>query len=502
VKSALRSLALLLLVLPFARPAAATTYVMMSDQALTDQAAAVVDATVAAVEPAPIVDGPPSTDYLVEVNRVLKGDLSGSTVVVRVPGGVNPLGIGLRIWGAPRFAEGESAILFLRPAKDGTYRILHLMLGAFHERTLDGRPVALRDLSEAHAVGPQSTDGADAIRDFDRFADWVADRAHGVPNPGGYVLGKAKAELGSAFEKFALLAAGDGRPVRWFRFDRGQAVEFQVNAAGQLGLGLQATIEAFQVATNAWNEDPATGIQYLYAGTTGATGGLVHPDNVNAILFDDPAGAVEGAFSCAAGGVIAVGGPWFYTSTRPFRGKVYHETAEADVVTNDGTECFFRNNPRGAEEVFAHELGHTLGLGHSDNRSALMYARAHNDGRGAKLADDDRNAIAALYGDGSGPGSGGGTVKLSAPARLRARAAKSTEVVLTWRDKAVGEESYRIEVKPKRRPWQEVLSVDADSTSAVVPDLLPGTVYSFRVRAESGGRFSVYSNVASLATPR
>ena len=89
------------------RPAAATTYQMMPDAALADQAAVVVEVG----SWAPIrrrSAASPSTDYLVEVNRVLKGDLPGSTVVVRVPGGVDPArGWGCKIWGAPRFAEGE-----------------------------------------------------------------------------------------------------------------------------------------------------------------------------------------------------------------------------------------------------------------------------------------------------------------------------------------------------------------------------------------------------------
>lgn len=506
MKSALRRPGLLLLVLPFvlaSRPAAATTYVMMSDQALADQASAIVDVKVVGVEPAPIVDGPPATDYLVEVNRLLKGDLAGSTVVVRVPGGVNPLGLGLKVWGAPRFAEGENALLFLRPAQDGTYRILHLMLGAFHKRLLGGRAVALRDLSEAHEIGPKAEDGADSIRDFERFSDWVEDRAEGVPNEGGYVLGRAKAGLGSASESFSYITARDGSPIRWFRFDRGQNVDFTVNATGQPGLSLEATADAFRVALNAWIEDPGSNVQLVYAGTTGAGGGLARSDGVNSILFDDPyrddpGEAVEGTFTCGVGGVIAMGGPWFYSSTRAFRGKRFHEAAEADIVTNDGTECFFRENPRVAEEVFAHELGHTLGLGHSSQREALMYTNAHNDGRGARLSVDDRNAIAQLYGDGSvGTGS-----DLAAPVRLTARSTKSSEAVLTWRDKALGEESYRVEAKRRGQPWQEVLSLPADSTSAVVPDLLPRTRYTFRVRAERGGAFSKYSNVAAAVTPR
>jgi hypothetical protein len=475
---------------------------MMSDQALADQASAIVDVKVVGVEPAPIVDGPPATDYLVEVNRLLKGDLAGSTVVVRVPGGVNPLGLGLKVWGAPRFAEGENALLFLRPAQDGTYRILHLMLGAFHKRVLGGREVALRDLSEAHEVGPKAEDGVDAIRDFERFSDWVEDRADGVPNEGGYVLGRAKADLGSASESFSYMNAHDGNPIRWFRFDRGQSVEFRVNAAGQPGLGLEATVEAFKVAVNAWVEDPGSNVQYVYAGTTQAGGGLARSDNLNTILFDDPyrddpAEAVEGTFSCAVGGVIAMGGPWFYSSTRTFQGKRFHEAAEADIVTNDGTDCFFRGNPRVAEEVFAHEVGHTLGLGHSAQRDALMYSNAHNDSRGARLTDDDRAAIAQLYGDGRTGGSA-----LTAPARLTARSTKSTEVFLAWRDKAQGENSYRVEVKLRGQPWREVLVAAANTTSATVADLLPGKLYLFRVRAERGGAFSKYSNVAVVATRR
>src|SRR4051812_40152679 len=173
MKSALRPVVLPLLGLAFvlsAGPLRATTYMMMPDSALADQAAAVVDARIVGVDSAPIVDGMPSTDYLIEVNRVVKGDVPGSTLVVRVPGGINPQGLGLKIWGAPQFTEGENALLFLAPAKDGTYHILHLMLGAFHRRSLNGKSVALRDLSEAHEVG-KGTDlgGEDAVRDFDRF---------------------------------------------------------------------------------------------------------------------------------------------------------------------------------------------------------------------------------------------------------------------------------------------------------------------------------------------
>jgi hypothetical protein len=492
-----------------ARPAQATTYVMMPDAALADQASVVLDAEVLAAEAAPDYAAMPATDYRIAVARVLKGSVPGSVLVVRVPGGVDPAtGIGLKIFGAPELERGERTLLFLRPAADGTYRILHLMLGAFHQRRLGGRTVALRDLAEAHALelpGRVGREGDD-LRDFDAFAGWVADRAEGIPAAADYVLGKAPAELGSISGELTYLTPGDGLPIRWFGFDEGRQVAWRVHSGGQPGLGEAATAAAFQVALQSWNDDQESSIRYVYAGTTGAGGGLARADGTNAILFDDPyqndpAEAVEGTFSCTSGGVIAMGGPFFYSATKTWQGQRYHEAAEGDIVTNDGTDCFFANDPRVAEEVFAHELGHTLGLGHSTNRDALMFASAHDDGRGAQLTADDRAAVRSLYAGTSG-GGGGGTTGLAAPARLVARATSPTTAALLWRDKATREEAYVVEVRRRRGRWSVAGSLGANSTGATVVGLQPGTPYSFRVRAVAGGRTSPYSNVAVAVTPR
>jgi hypothetical protein len=509
---ALPVLALGLLLSLSGRPAGATTYKMMSDRALADQAPVVAEVKVVGADPAP-VDGTPATDYLVEVNRVLKGDLPGSTVVVRVPGGVGSAGLGLKIWGAPRFAQGESAILFLSPAQDGAYRILHLMLGAFHKRpAAGGGAVALRDLSEAHDLAAKSlaADGVDAVRDFARFSDWVADRAAGVPNAGRYVLGNAKAKLAALPEKFVLLtAASDDLPIRWFRFDDGQSVEWKVGSSGQPGLGLDATIAVFTAALDAWNSDPGTNVNYVYTGTTGAANGLVRSDGVNAIIFDDPfrndpANAVDGTFDCKTGGVIAVGGPFYYTSTRTWKGQRYHEVAEGDIVTNDGTACLFQNNPSAAREVFTHELGHTLGLAHSKDRDAVMFASVHNDGRGARLAPDDRAAISPLYGNGSVPPPPPPGTTLLAPDRLTGRATSATAISLSWRDRAVGETGYVVEAKAKVKgaTFRTAVTLPADAAGTVVTGLTPGTAYYFRVRAVAGSQASLYSKAVLVTTPK
>ena len=482
-------------------PAAATTYKMVSDQALTDQAGAVAEVRVVTVESAP-VEGRPATDYLVEVERLVKGYLPGSTIVVRVPGGVRPDGVGLKIFGAPEFYEGETALLFLRPADDGTFRILHLMLGAFHRRQVGGREVAVRDFSDAFEVDPAGIEARrDMIRDYERFSEWVSDRGEGARRERDYVLQSSPQELEQATGSFTLMRSDDETPIRWFRFDSGQSVAWKVHVSGQPGLGPEASIQAFKVAMDAWNSDAGSDVRYTYAGTTTAGGGLVNDDGVNAILFDDPRrNEADGTFSCDEGGVIAVGGPYFYNSTRNWGGKAWHEAAEADIVTNDGTECFFRNNPRVAEEVFAHELGHTLGIGHSSTREALMFANAHDDGRGARLSSDDLAAVASLYPAAGGSG-GGGSAALAAPANLTARATSGTQVTLSWKDKSSTETGFRIESKVKGGKFREVLTVPAGTTSAVVTGLQRGKVYVFRVRAAGASGLSAYSNTARV-TPR
>jgi len=494
------------------RPAAATTYQAIADAALTDQAAVVIEARIASVDPAPLA-GTIATDYLVEVERVLKGDVPGSTVVVRVAGGIDPAsGLGLKIWGTPELAAGERAILFLLPASDGAYRILHMMLGAFHRRTLDGVALALRDLSEAHEIGAASpaAEGRDAVRDFDGFARWIADRAASprtTDTPATYILGVARDLLATLPEKYALTLSG-GSPIRWFRFDQGADVEWRVNSSGEPGLGLDASIAAFQQALAAWSSNPGTNIRYVYAGTTQATGGIFTSDGINAIDFNDPgspdpAHSIAGSYVCGVGGVVAAGGPFFYVATKSWNGKGYHEAIEGDVVTNDGAGCLL-SDPLMAAQVFAHELGHTLGLAHSLDPDALMFAKAHNDGRGARLSTDDRNAVSQLYGDGSVVPPPPPPPTLLAPTRLIGRATSSTAVSLRWTDRAVGETAYVVEMRRNQKgiAFQPAATLPAGANAIVITGLKAGTAYVFRVRATAGAAASPYSPAAGVATPR
>ena len=508
-------------------PAGATSIVRVADEELVEQAPLVVVARV--VERGPTASGTPATEYRFEVERVLKGAV-GPELTLRVPGGIGADGIGLRIYGAPSFAAGERAILFLESLAGGDYRILHLMQGAFHEVRHEGRSLALRDFTDvtemtnrAGAIDAAPAADAEPVRDFEAFSRWIADSARGAAPAADYRVSLPAAGEGSgriAAPVNLFFDQGTGLKLRWFEFDTGGSVDWFFGTAGQPGVP-GGGLNDFKSALDAWNADPQTPIRYVFAGTSGASGGLCGEDNcgfdgydeLNVILFGDPNDELP-AFSATCSGTLAYGGPWYGNETRTFRGQQYHRILNADIVINEGIECFFEgspNAPKAAEQLFAHELGHTLGIDHPcGNRNgpdpncenptfndALMRAFVHQDDRGAKLNSDDLAAARALYqqGGNSGPGS-----PPAAPAGLTAVPLSTSEIELVWQDRSNDETGFVIEVKVLGGTFEAVGTLPANSTVAEVFNLSPATGYVFRVRATNAEGTSAPTNEAQAST--
>jgi fibronectin type III domain protein len=513
----MKQLALVIALAATLAPAAfATSFVRVADEALADQARLIVAGTVVS-RGAPA--GSMATDYRLRVEEVLAGEAAGE-LVVRVPsGGDGPAR--RKIWGAPSFRSGERALLFLTPGEAGTWRVLHLFLGAFHQVQAGERTLAARDLSEVSEVklSPEGeletapAEDAEPVRDFAAFTRWLKARRRGETAPDYRLAGETATTARRIAGKATYFEdPDDGRRMRWFTFDSGGHVGFLAYNQGQFGLASGGYSE-FQTALAAWNAETQTPIDYRYDGKTGVNFGPdpnAPEDDLNTIVFNDPRNLIE-PFSCATGGVLAFGGPVYFIATQAFHGEQFHPIASADIVVADGLSCFFANSPSGtkaAQELFAHELGHTLGLGHAcgDNFSpscsssaavndALMRAFVHDDARGALLANDDKNGIRSLYslgGSGSPP---------AAPTGLAAAPTSTSTIHLTWQDNASDETAYVVELATLTGTFHQFGGeLPANSTSADVSGLAEATGYLFRVRARNANGDSANSNVASAAT--
>lgn len=483
---------LLFILLAAVHSAFATTVLPIRDSSLADQAAVIVEGTMIGTAPS-VATVRPSTEYRMRVERLVKGEVAADVVVVRVAGGTAPNGLKLKIWGAPEFRAGERALLFLVPNPDGTYGALHLALGTFHELHAEGRRLAIRDLSEVYEAN--ASESSEGVRDLDRFARWLTDRAAGVERKADYYV--AAPRMNVAWEAFSYLG---GIKQRWLEFERGQEVPWRAHAAGQEGLPGGGFAE-FQAALQAWNDDPATIIRYVYAGTTANTTGFQDFDEENVILFTDFNGDAPGNFICTlpgrGEGVLAVGGTWYDDSTSPAL------IGAGDIVINDGAGCWFTTGKR-AEQVYAHELGHTLGLGHAcgdsrsgpcnnaDKNDALMRATAHGDDRGARLQKDDKAGILSLY-------PGGNPNAPVAPSNLAGEAASRTSIKLVWDDNSSNERLFLIEML-KNGKFKVIRTAKKNATAATIGGLKRGKEYVFRVKAKSNKGTSAPSNELTVQT--
>jgi hypothetical protein len=386
--------ALLALLALLSTPAFATTIVMMSDEDLALTSDAIVAGTVADVRAALADDGGIFTYVSVRPDEVLKGYLPVAQVTIRERGGH----VGDReqwLFGNPRYTVGESVIVFLTQDGDGYLRTTQMALGKFSVATdpITQDEVATRSLDDEIVVLGRALQSrlADDRRAAKAFRSRLRDVVRGQP-----VRSMRRALASVAQDSLTPETAGFKlfNDVRWFEPDEGKPVLYKIDSAGDPKIGPAASHNAVLAALAAWTNVPTASIVLQDGGSiSGAPSGGC--DGENTIVFNDPSGSVSDPSGCA--GVLAVGGYCAGGATTTVNGVDFHQIVEGDITINNGwSACSFWNATNLAE-VLTHELGHTIGLAHSTDSSATMYAFAHFDGRGASLKPDDAAGATFIY---------------------------------------------------------------------------------------------------------
>jgi hypothetical protein len=404
-------------VLMWTAPCLATTVVPMSEADLASEAAAVVLGRVTNLSShLDAAHGQIFTDVTLGVDEVVAGPALPATVTLRQPGGQ----VGnVRTWidGSPEFSIGERVLVYLKVARDGTLRVLQLYQGKLSVMVnpLTGDEVAIRitgggvrvlaPLRHGATSPPKDTHRLDDLRRAIRAA---RGRSSVQTAPPMQTAPAAAADVVQQQEAFVFL----GTPSRWFEPDSGAAITVAINSSGQP----QAPTEGFDQIRQglaAWSNDPQANFRYADGGFTSAAG--LRFDGVNAVSFNDPDGAMDTPVNCS--GTLAMGGfSRSTTESRVVNGTTFMRILDGDVVFNDGWQgCGFYETFGNFAEVATHELGHVLGLGHSTDPTATMFAAAHFDGRGASLKADDLAGLRFIY-PATTSQAAGPTLTFSAPA--------------------------------------------------------------------------------------
>jgi hypothetical protein len=304
------------------------------------------------------------------------------------------------IFGSPEYRLGESVLVFLSRSADGSLHTTALSLGKYEVKDDAGTLRAVRRFGAHVAVldprtGAIERDAADEVVELPALLERVRSAvAAAAAKPRRAVLPEPP-ELHrlarEAHASFRLLNPNS----RWFEPDTDVAIGYAVDATGDAALGLVISRAAVDAGLGAWNALEGTPIELFDSGDAIPAPFAGCPDS-NRIVFNDPFGELDDPSSCR--GILAIGG--FCNAeeeTRIVNGTLFHRIITGKLTFNNGWGGCAIWTPCNLSQIATHELGHTIGLGHSDVMSATMAEMAHFDGRCSSLTADEETAIAFVY---------------------------------------------------------------------------------------------------------
>jgi hypothetical protein len=405
------------------------------------------------------------------------------------PGAVRDA-FGVAITGSPRYREGDVYLLFLDRRSDGSWRSRMLAFGLLRRAgSVEGN--ILEPLPEAAHMNTVELYPSETVGVYRE--GHLLNHLREVVS--GEVEWQAESVLAETSDRVQLVAAAadpscewirssnDNNGVRWFDFDTGGNFTLSPTTPDQEGVDGAAAVTA---ATSAWRGHPYSKIN-LYSGSAVSGSGCKH---YNGVLFNDPCDDISDLSSC--GGVLAYGGPRFYSDTQTFDGQPWHAAIQMFVVVNNGSECLGQTN---FNEMITHEIGHGLGFGHHADSGSTMHEYCCR-GWGASLGATDEACASYLYPDESSTGPPPAT-----PTGLAATNTSEGRVSLSWSNGGISQSSVEIQRSVGSGSFSALASAAGTATSYVDQSVANGTTYRYRIRGINANGASGWSNIASVMTP-
>jgi hypothetical protein len=303
--------------------------------------------------------GPDQAIYTISTLAVLEDFTGqpGDVIEVWELGGV----IGnerLYVGGAVNYVVGREVVVCLERGPLG-YRSIAMGFSKFDVASRAGGAALLRrSMGSTHVVGGQP---ASRERTLDEFRQ-IAAAATGHPSRR---IAQAAAPAESNVEQ-PYTFFGNGNGVRWIEADSGTPISWYRNTSAAPPVSGNGVSE-IQTALSAWTAPPSASITLQYAGTTsqslpkGPWTGLPS-SGIGVITFEDPQNELSGLTLAIAGGFVTAG------AGGTVGGVTFDAFVTAYVIFQNAADL----DPEfkvtlGFSRVLEHEIGHGIGLGHTDD---------------------------------------------------------------------------------------------------------------------------------------
>jgi hypothetical protein len=201
----------------------------------------------------------------------------------------------------------------------------------------------------------------------------------------------------SVSEDFTFLGSG----LRWVEADSGTPVRYYKNLAQPSPLSSGNIDTEIQTALAAWTNPTTASITLQLAGTTTQTDPYapVSSSGTAVISFEDPSGEINNP-------TLAIGGGWASTGGGVINGTTFNKFTRGFVIFQNAVDlpASFKD-PLNFTRVLEHEVGHTIGLGHSTLATSIMFASCCSASTpiAPALGPDDLDGLNFIYPAGAAP---------------------------------------------------------------------------------------------------
>lgn len=310
----------------------------------------------------------------------------------------------LEVPGAARFLVGDEVVVALE-RRGGHLRPIAMGHGVFGVRTSLGEAVLVRQDSEAHVVGGSAAPGQQSLAGFTALVADVTGRTVRRPAPG------------LVAPTFGVAAAGATKPIlapytllgqmRWNQPDAGQTVWWYRNTLTAPPMAATTADGQLQTATTAWTAPEQATLTLAFGGTRfHAASSLLNCSlppvpNGGLITFEDPNDDIT------TSGVIAIGGACSTSSGGAVvNGQSFSRITYGFVIFTTLAEMPSLSNSLFMARVATHEIGHAIGLGHTQTSGAvaspttnIMYPSCCHSGTPVPpaIGADDLAGLSAVY---------------------------------------------------------------------------------------------------------